>query len=294
MGLAKRSVEVILAGQSPSGAYVAAPTFGPYHYSWFRDGAFIADAMSRVGEVESAERFFDWCAGVVHARPEGPWDARYNLDGTPDTSDWAHHQLDGLGLWVWALREHCRRHLVASRWEDAAGATVAYLREHWRDPCFDWWEEREGAHAATVGSIWAATGDEAARAFARRCYKEERLDGSHAFLVVLGLAPPEHLDRIERELEYHRHADDVYYGGGRWIILAGFTGWARVVHGRDPTPQLDWIEAQATLDGELPEQVPPLLHPDHYDRWTETWHAPAQPLLWSHAMYLTLRSVAGT
>ena len=48
---------MILAGQSPAGGYVASPTFGPYRYSWFRDGAFIADAMSRVGEVESAERF---------------------------------------------------------------------------------------------------------------------------------------------------------------------------------------------------------------------------------------------
>ena len=69
---------------------------------------------------------------------------------------------------------------------------------------------------------------------------------------------------------------------------------ARAVHGLDAAAQLEWIEAQATRDGELPEQVPPLLHPDHYDRWTEKWHTPAQPLLWSHAMYLTLRSVSGT
>ena len=65
MDLARRSVEVILAGQAPSGAYVAAPTFGPYAYCWFRDGAFIADAMSRVGEVESAEAFFGWCARTI-------------------------------------------------------------------------------------------------------------------------------------------------------------------------------------------------------------------------------------
>ena len=41
MDLARRSVEVILAGQSPSGAYVACPTFANYGFSWLRDGCFI-------------------------------------------------------------------------------------------------------------------------------------------------------------------------------------------------------------------------------------------------------------
>ena len=49
--LRRRSVEVILAGQSPEGGYVAAPTFPPYAFSWLRDGSFIADAMSRAGEI---------------------------------------------------------------------------------------------------------------------------------------------------------------------------------------------------------------------------------------------------
>ena len=48
---------------------------------------------------------------------------------------------------------------VDARWDGACAATVGYLREHWRYPCVDWWEEREGVHAATVGSIWAATRD---------------------------------------------------------------------------------------------------------------------------------------
>jgi isomaltose glucohydrolase len=55
--LRTRSIDVIAAGQASSGAYTAAPTFGPYRdYCWFRDGSFIADAMSRVGETSSAER----------------------------------------------------------------------------------------------------------------------------------------------------------------------------------------------------------------------------------------------
>jgi GH15 family glucan-1,4-alpha-glucosidase len=291
--LRTRSIEVIAAGQAPSGAYTAAPTFGPYRdYCWFRDGSFIADAMSRIWETSSAERFFDWGAEIVRAKPSGPWDTRYRLDGSRDeTSWWPHHQLDGVGLWAWATRNHVARHGVASRWDDAMELVTAYLSSHWRDSCVDWWEEREGVHAVTIGSIWAGNGgDELARASRAAC-TAERLDGSHAFLVALGLVDGSHLERTERELGYHRHIDDEYYGGGEWPILAAFTGWARHRLGLDAAAQLAWIEAAANDDGTLPEQTGERLRPERYRPWVERWGEPALPLLWSHAMYLTLLDV---
>ena len=290
------SLEIIRAGQAPSGGYVASPTFSQYRdYCWFRDGAFIAEAMSRVGETASAEAFFDWCAGIVRATPDGPWDSRYRLDGASDpTSWWPRRQWDGLGLWVWAMRNHVARHGAASRWDDAAELVVAWLRRHWREPCHDWWEEREGLHAATLGSIWAAVGDEEIAAAARERLDEERLDGSQAFLVVLGLAGEEQLARIERGLGYHRHRDDEYYGGGEWIILAGFVGWARATLGLDAAAQLAWIEAQADGNGELPEQTGEQLRPERYGEWVAKWGDPAKPLLWSHAMQLILCSCGPT
>lgn len=291
--MSSRSVDVILGGQAASGGYVASPTFSQYRdYCWFRDGAFIAEAMSRVGEGASAERFFDWCASIVRADPAGPWSSRYRLDGRPDRTEWwPHRQWDGLGLWVWAMRNHVARHGAESRWDDAADATVAFLAQHWREPCHDWWEERDGLHAATLASIWAAVGaDEIAAAARERC-AAERLDGSHAFLVVLGLADGDHLARIERELGYHRHADDGYYGGGEWPVLAGFVGWARHTLGVDPSQELGWIEAQADADGLLPEQTGMLLRPELRETWVERWGEPAVPLLWSHAMHLILGSL---
>jgi GH15 family glucan-1,4-alpha-glucosidase len=284
---------VIAAGQARSGAYSAAPTFGPYgEYCWFRDGSFIADAMSRAGETSSAERFFDWGAEIVRANPVGPWDARYRFDGSRDeTTWWPHDQLDGTGLWAWTTRNHVARHGVASRWDDAIELVTASLSAHWRDPCHDWWEERKGVHAVTIGSIWSGIGgDELAQA-ARTACTRERLDGSHAFLVVLGLVDGNHLERIERELGYHRHADDGYYGGGEWPILAAFTGWARQTLGLDASPQLEWIEAAANVDGTLPEQLGEQLRPECYAPWIERWGEPASPLLWSHALYLTLLDV---
>jgi isomaltose glucohydrolase len=291
--LRARSIDVIGAGQAPSGAYSASPTFVPYRdYCWFRDGSFIADAMSRVGETSSAERFFDWGAGIVRANPAGPWDARYRLDGSRDeTSWWPRDQLDGAGLWAWATRNHVARHGVASRWDDALELVTASLSVHWHEPCHDWWEERDGVHAVTVASIWAGIGgDELARASRDAC-AAERLDGSHAFLVVLGLADGHHLERVERELGYHRHADDEYYGGGEWPILAAFTGWARHVLGLDASPALEWIGAAANDDGTLPEQIGERLKPGCYKPWVDRWGEPASPLLWSHAMYLTLLDV---
>ena len=83
--------------------------------------------MREVGEVESADRFFDWCARVVLARPTGPWDARYTLDGERDTSSWPKLQTDGLGLLLWALRRR-----GTTRWDDAAQLVRAWLELHWR------------------------------------------------------------------------------------------------------------------------------------------------------------------
>ena len=285
MDLARRSVEVILAGQSPAGSYVACPSFENYHFSWFRDGSFIADAMREAGEVESADRFFDWCARVVYARPSGPWDARYTLEGEPDNSPWPKLQTDGLGLWLWALRRR-----GATRWDDAAAHVRTWLEHHWGEPSIDWWEEREGVHAATLWCIGDGLDSDAIRreALARA---DDRLDASQ-----LHIGTPELVARVEASLladdvGVHRNLDDEYYGGGLWLLLTAMLGLAHADHGRthDAERCLGWIVAQAAPNGDLPEQSHNhLLRPERYEPWVERWGSPASPLLWSHAMYLRL------
>ena len=67
--VADRAVALIAGFQVRSGAYPASPTFSAYQgYSWFRDGAFIADAMSAAGQNASAEAFHRWCARRPAAR----------------------------------------------------------------------------------------------------------------------------------------------------------------------------------------------------------------------------------
>jgi GH15 family glucan-1,4-alpha-glucosidase len=283
--LRARSVDVILAGQSASGAYVASPSFEVYGYSWLRDGCFIADAMREAGEVESADRFFDWCARVVFARPTGPWDARYTLDGERDPSSWPKLQTDGLGLLLWALRRR-----GTSRWDDAAELIRTWLDLHWTEPSVDWWEEREGIHAATLWCIGEGLdSDEIRREAIARA--DDRLDASQLFIGT-----PELVERIESVLispggGVWRNLDDEYYGGGEWVLLTAMLGLAQPTRAE---AALAWIEAHAAPNGDLPEQVQDnLLRPERYQPWVEKWGTPASPLLWSHAMYLRLHHAVG-
>jgi GH15 family glucan-1,4-alpha-glucosidase len=285
VNLRQRSIDVIRAGQSTSGAYVACPTFEPYRYCWFRDGSFIADAMREAGQLESADRFFDWCARVVHARPTGPWDARYQLDAEPDPSPWPKLQLDGLGLFLGALR----RRGDTARWDEAATLVADWLELHWGEPCVDWWEERTGVHAVTLWCIGNGLGSEEIKREALTC-ATARVDGS-----LLFIGAPELVAWVEESLlvdgGVHRHLEDSYYGGGQWLLLAAMLGLAYVDQGRlhDARSCLAWVDAHATPAGDLPEQSQDhLLRPDKYEPWVEKWGEAPCPLLWSHAMYLRL------
>ena len=271
-------MQVIRAGQSPEGGFVACPAFPQYGYSWLRDGSFIADALSRTGEVASTEAFFDWVARIVE-RGLG-FDTRYTLAGERDEGEWPRVQHDGWGLWLWAAREHCRRHGRPHRWEDAAAATATQLKRVRDQPCHDWWEERDGFHAATLACIAAGLGEDLDLSRA-----EQRLDASLLVLPLLGFGSVDVAALVSPGGGVHRHLEDTYYGGGEWLLLTAFLGLA------EPDLAeacLAWIEAHELPEG-LPEQSQDyLLHPASYDPWVEKWGPPPSPLLWSHAMYLTL------
>ncbi len=174
--LFRRSIEIILQNQAPSGAYIASPNFSTYHYCWFRDGAFIAYAMDLVGETESAARFHAWVTRAILDREDvvqraiskaqagQPLDSedqlhtRYTLDGEDGTRDkWPNYQLDGLGTWLWALDEH--RHItdqpVPQEWLQAARLVSQYLEALWQTPCYDCWEEfPTDIHPYTLAAIY--------------------------------------------------------------------------------------------------------------------------------------------
>lgn len=346
------SIGLIAENQASSGAYVASPTFATYGYSWFRDGAFIADAMSRHGQLESAEAFFSWCGRIVTERrdridwlvaevtagrtprPEEHLHTRYTLDGHEATVPWENFQLDGYGTWLWALTSHNHRHdRSMTPYVEAVELTVRYLAACWAQPSYDWWEEHaDQRHTSTLASIRgglvaasrtpdvadrirrlaADSADEIADLVANEGVHEGRLTkwlgGTDIDASLVACATPFRLyppdapvmkatvDEIERLLApggVHRYRADTYYGGGEWILLAGFLGWHHVETGRRQRAEelLAWIESQADEHGHLPEQVDThLLAPERKAEWDARWGSSATPLLWSHAMYLTLVS----
>jgi GH15 family glucan-1,4-alpha-glucosidase len=170
------SIEIMLSCQTPSGAFIAAPTFPTYAYCWLRDGSFIAYSLIEAGRSEPALDFLLWCSRTLLAQsatlealeaklsagaPLAPSDflpARYRADGSAVRDDWPNFQIDGYGAWLWCLGEW-HRAVGADRLDErfrlAAELTLRYLSLSWRLPCSDCWEENvDKTHLSTLACVY--------------------------------------------------------------------------------------------------------------------------------------------
>jgi isomaltose glucohydrolase len=103
-------------------------------------------------------------------------------------------------------------------------------------------------------------------------------------------------DQLDVDGGVHRFRADVFYGGGQWLLLSALLGWNLAARGdrSGALRLLRWVAAHATVDGQLPEQVTDhLLHPETRQEWVDRWGTVADPLLWSHGMYLILADELG-
>ena len=175
MNLVQRSIDIIKAGQSPSGGYVASPNFGEYAYSWLRDGSFIAYSMLVKGETDSVAAFLTWTAKAVQSQqkkiealkeaaaagplqeiaPEFQLPTRFSLDGEEVKDDWPNFQIDGYGAWLWLLAEwDSRGFAVQDLWRESAALTTDYLAICWPHSCYDCWEEGgDSVHLSTLACV---------------------------------------------------------------------------------------------------------------------------------------------
>jgi GH15 family glucan-1,4-alpha-glucosidase len=190
-GLGARSVDVLLAGQDGSGAFLASPTFPIYRFAWLRDGSFCARALDAVGRSDRAALFHRWVERTVIAHrvraeaaiieltagrmpaPEDILPARFVVDGRREVPGevlgevWPNYQLDGYGTWLHELASHERaltsekraaaRDSGSAAFDRTAVALVAdYLSAAWRSDCYDCWEEfGDGQHAGTYAAVAA-------------------------------------------------------------------------------------------------------------------------------------------
>jgi len=345
--IAERSLVVLRDGQAASGAFVASPTFRIYDYGWLRDGGFCAYAFDTVGEKARSAAFHRWATETIEAHRgmaeaaiarieqgevppfEAMLPARFTLDGRIEDADeepWPNFQIDGYGVWLWALEEHLKGAALPVEQAATVELVAHYLAATWRLRCYSCWEELQGGeHTSTLGAAFAGLAA-AARLLddARwdteatkirdallerftvdgrfgRGPDDERVDGSLAWLSVpFGLLPPDDprivstIEAIERDLigpsgGVYRYLGDTYYGGGEWLLLTSSLAWHEAVAGDSGAAEQlrRWVRAQATVRRDLPEQVT-----DHaqdtemIEPWVERWGPVANPLLWSHAMYL--------
>ncbi|WP_077488792.1 glycoside hydrolase family 15 protein [Sinomonas mesophila] len=218
---------------------------------------------------------------------------------------------------------------------DASELVVGYLLVAGETPCFDCWEEHPGnvhtsslaAVAAGLRDMGALLQDEAAQRYALQLLQritgpehvlggafirfpgDTCVDGSLLWLAIpFNLVTVDDplfqntLSRIRDELlvpdgGLRRYLGDTFYGGSEWILLAATYGWVAVASGDRATAgrMLDWIEAAATPEGLLPEQVQNHVQsPYMLEFWRRRWGATATPLLWSHAMHIVLREELGS
>jgi GH15 family glucan-1,4-alpha-glucosidase len=99
-------------------------------------------------------------------------------------------------------------------------------------------------------------------------------------------------DQLLRGFGMHRYDSDSFYGGGLWPLLSCYLALAELRAGNRDFAEgvLVWVASLSDTDGNLPEQVDDhLLESSKKGYWVDRWGTSAQPLLWTHAMFLRLK-----
>jgi len=176
--LFKRSLLVISTQIDADGAIIAANDHDiaqfardTYSYMWPRDGALVANALSRAGYRDTVEKFFTFCSEVI--TKDGYYFistiqiSHWHRAGTPGTR-WRARSAD-------SRRRNCFSTLVSLE-HFKRNRNVTYMKPlfqgmitnaadflvRFRDPVtklplpsYDLWEERYGVHLFTVSSVIA-------------------------------------------------------------------------------------------------------------------------------------------
>ena len=94
----EQSLRVLLDNQQPGGAYLACPTMPDYRFSWFRDGAYIAYALTVDGQHSSYGY-----NGSMAAQWESA--ARFHMSSTaaPNALNGALSRPNPVSGWCWQI-----------------------------------------------------------------------------------------------------------------------------------------------------------------------------------------------
>ncbi len=253
---------------------------------------------------------------------------RYTLSGEEGHEQWENFQLDSFGIWLWSLEEHLKitGNQFTDKMKLAVSLVSSYLAALWQEPCYDSWEENnEKRHIYTIATIYR--GLQSAENLTGLNYSEicheiknwimtkgcnnghlSKFEGSDAVdSNLLGVYFPgqildinhpvmkKTMNKIQEDLYksggLHRYKLDTYYGGGIWILLTAWLGICLFDSGDKEEAEkiLNWIISKTDNNGYLAEQYTDSMNDESYlPVWIKKWGPSANPLLWSHAMYIIL------
>jgi glucoamylase len=159
--------------EDPSIALDAAPHFADFlQFSLSLqslDGRALAgDSLWRSAASPDFQRFLRTNEDLSQAHGEAvAGETRVNPDGSLDISGWPRPQNDGPALRALSVLGWLQNDRLDSEVKDAADALLRadleFTLKHWREPCFDIWEEEKGLHYYTLrvaaaaleaGAVW--------------------------------------------------------------------------------------------------------------------------------------------
>ena len=198
----KAAIDKMLANISPPdgerGAVLASPSRQDpdYYYHWIRDAArtmgeiaVLAETGQRVSAACPDGSYHDLLVDYVEFSKinqttptisHGPGEPKFYVTGAAFNGPWGRPQNDGpaqraliLTRWANALLAGGRRDYVTGVLYDGREPSFSVIKSdldfvghHWRDPCFDLWEEVDGTHFYTRMLQRAALAEGAALATA--------------------------------------------------------------------------------------------------------------------------------
>jgi glucoamylase len=172
-----RITDNISSPGTASGSVIASPSKADpdYYYHWTRDSALTLDALVTVYQTSTSPQIRNQLAQIFKdflsfsrknqetATLTGLGEPRFNVDGSAYNGPWSRPQNDGPALraitathlaFIYLREGHedfVRRALYdgTSPTQSLIKTDLEYVSRHWRDSCFDLWEETRGDHFYT-------------------------------------------------------------------------------------------------------------------------------------------------
>jgi len=201
-----------------------------YSYMWPRDGALVANALTRASYVDLPRNFFNFIQRVITR--EGYLLHKYNPDGSLASSwhPWTREgkktlpiQEDETALVLWALWEHFARfgdvHFIKPLYRRLICPITKFLAEYRSAetglplPSYDLWEERYGILSWTLGATYG--GLQAGANFAEAFGETESAEKYRQVAAEIKAATEKYL-WLEKEQRFARMVNPTE--SGEWEI----------------------------------------------------------------------------